>query len=70
MAIPLRVALLGLAGLALAGCAAGEKLGWHKDRAEPTAAERATCETSVRTLEGSEDHALALRACLDSKTHL
>lgn len=69
MATPLRLALPGLAVLLLAGCAAGSKLGWSKDRAEPTAAERASCETSVRTLEGKDDHALALRACLDAKTH-
>lgn len=70
MAMKLRVASLGLCVLVLSGCAAGSKLGWNKDRAEPTAAERASCETSVRTLEGKEDHALALRACLDAKTHL
>lgn len=69
MATQLRVVLLALATLSLSGCAVGSKLGWNADRVEPTAADRAACEAAVKTLEGKADHAIALRACLDSKTH-
>lgn len=63
------VALPALAVLILAGCADGTKMAWSGDRVEPTDADRATCATAVRTLEGEKQHDTALRACLDSKTH-
>jgi hypothetical protein len=64
-----RVFLLALAASALAGCAVGEKLGWHRGSAEPaTEVVQASCDAATATLKGRPDHDITHRACVDAKT--
>jgi hypothetical protein len=69
MKTPVRVLLLALCAGALAGCAVGEKLGWHRGPAEPaTEVVQASCDSATATLKGQHDHDIAHRACVDAKT--
>jgi hypothetical protein len=64
-----RVSILALCVLALAGCAVGEKLGWHRGPNEPaTDVVVASCDAATATLKGRHDHDIAHRACVDAKT--
>ena len=61
--------LLTLCAGALAGCAVGEKLGWHRGSHEPaTEVVQASCDAATATLKGQHDHDIARRACVDAKT--
>ena len=57
---------IALATLALSGCAVGERLGWTRHHEVPNADVKASCERSVKSLEGQADHATAMQACVDA----
>jgi len=51
----------------LGGCAAGQKLGWHRTHAPANDVQLASCDAGTATLKGRPDHDVAYRACVDAK---
>lgn len=63
------ITLIAVAAAGMAGCATSNPLarwGLTSPQVEPTAKMRATCEDSVRTLQGRPDYDTALHACLQA----
>lgn len=59
--------ILLLCAAASAGCAVGEKMGWHRNRAPATEVVVASCDAATATLKERHDHGIAHRACVDAK---
>ena len=58
--------LLAVAAL-MGGCAVGEEMGWHHNRAPATEVQVASCDAGTATLKGKPDHGISHRACLEAK---
>ena len=59
--------LLLMCAVATAGCAVGEKMGWHRNHEPATEVQVASCDAATATLKGRDDHGIANRACVDAK---
>ena len=51
----------------LAGCAVGERLGWHREAAPAREVVLANCDAATATLKGRPDHDTAYGACVAAK---
>ena len=67
MKTTIRMGLLLACLGSIAGCAVGEEMGWHRNRAAPTETQLASCDAGTATLKGQPDHDEAHRGCVDAK---